>query len=92
MTVRYLSEALNISHNTASEHVKKLVHNGGVIKQRADEDQRKVYIKLTEDGLQVVKKNPELDEEKLQAALNKLSEQEKKIVLQAFRLLSRVAK
>ena len=92
VTVRFLAEALKISHNTASEHVKKLADNGWIIKQRSEEDQRKVLLKLTAEGLEAVRQNTELDELKLQAALNKLSDKEKTIVLQAFRLLSEVAK
>ncbi|MGX9134080.1 MarR family winged helix-turn-helix transcriptional regulator [Rummeliibacillus sp. JY-2-4R] len=92
VTVRFLSESLNISHNTASEHVKKLVNNGWITKQRNEEDLRKVFLKLTEKGLEVVKHNTELDEVKLQAVLNKLSDEEKFLILQAFRLLSEAAK
>ena len=62
VTVSFVAEALNISQNTASEHVKKLEKNGWLIKQRSGEDQRKVYLKLTTEGLQVVKRNTELDE------------------------------
>ncbi|QCR32300.1 MarR family winged helix-turn-helix transcriptional regulator [Lysinibacillus sp. SGAir0095] len=92
VTVRFVSEALSISHNTASEHVKKLVNNGWVIKKRSNEDQRKVFLQLTVAGFHVVKQNTELNEIKLQAALNKLSETEQKQVMDAFRLLSEVAK
>lgn len=92
VTVSLLSEALKVSHNTASEHVKRLANNGWIIKQRTEEDQRKVFLKLTAEGLEVVRQNTELDELKLQRALNKLSDKEKIIVLQAFRLLSEAAK
>ncbi|MFC7684962.1 MarR family winged helix-turn-helix transcriptional regulator [Ureibacillus sp. GCM10028918] len=92
VTVRFVSEALNISHNTASEHVKKLVNNGWVIKKRSSKDQRIVFLLLTLEGLQVVKQNTELDKLKLQAAMNKLSEAEKNEVIHAFGLLSRAAK
>lgn len=92
VTVRFLAEALNISHNTASEHVKKLENNGWIKKERSDKDQRKVYLKLTELGLQVVKQHTELDENLLKAALEKLSEEERDIVMRAFRLLSEAAK
>ena len=92
VTVSFLSHALKVSHNTASEHVKKLVNNGWIIKQRTEEDQRKVFLKLTAEGLEVVKQNTELDELKLQATLDKLSDEQKIIILQAFRLLSEVAK
>ena len=87
-----IAEELSISHNTASEHVKKLVNNGWLHKKRSDEDQRKVYLNLTDDGLVILKKNTELDENKLQVALSKLSTNERKKIIEAFRLLSEVSK
>lgn len=92
VTVRDIAELLNISHNTASEHIKKLERNGWVKKKRDIDDQRKVHIHLTTDGLFVLKKNTELDDQKLQHALNHLSEEDQQLILQAFRLLSEVAK
>jgi len=92
VTVRDIAGLLNISPNTASEHVKKLERHGWVSKERASDDQRKVILHLTVEGLQVLKKNSELDEEKLKHALNQLSEQEQQAILQAFRRLSEVAK
>ncbi|HWL13844.1 MAG TPA: MarR family transcriptional regulator [Ureibacillus sp.] len=92
VTVRDVAEALSISHNTASEHVKKLVNNGWITKERSERDQRIVFLKLTKAGIQVVKQNTELDEVKLQTALDKLSSEQKNQVMEAFRLLSEVAK
>ncbi|MGE7674420.1 MarR family winged helix-turn-helix transcriptional regulator [Lysinibacillus sp. NPDC094403] len=92
VTVRDIAGLLNISQNTASEHIKKLERNGWVTKERAIYDQRKVHLHLTAEGLHILKKNSELDDEKLQHALNQLSEEEQQTILQAFRLLSEVAK
>ncbi|MGE8037170.1 MarR family winged helix-turn-helix transcriptional regulator [Lysinibacillus sp. NPDC093692] len=92
VTVRDIAELLNISHNTASEHIKKLERNGWVKKERDSDDQRKVHIHLTTEGLLVLKKNTELNDKKLQHALNQLTEEEQQLILQAFRLLSEVAK
>ncbi|MFG3432648.1 MarR family winged helix-turn-helix transcriptional regulator [Lysinibacillus fusiformis] len=92
VTVRDIARLLNISPNTASEHVKKLERHAWVTKERASDDQRKVILHLTVEGLQILKKNSELDEEKLKHALNQLTEQEQQAILQAFRRLSEVAK
>lgn len=92
VTVRDIAELLNISQNTASEHIKKLERSGWVKKERAIEDKRKVHLYLTVEGFHILKKNTELDDEKLQHALNKLSGEEQESILQAFRLLSEVAK
>ncbi len=90
--VRDIAEHLSISHNTASEHVKKLVNNGWLYKERYEKDQRRVYLHLTELGIKILKKNTELDAEKLQAALDKLSDKERIQVVKAFQLLSEVSK
>lgn len=92
VTVRNIAELLNISQNTASEHIKKLERNGWVKKERYIEDQRKVYLHLTTEGFHILKKNTELDDEKLQYALKQLSEEQQQTILQAFRLLSEVSK
>lgn len=92
VVIRDIAEHLSISHNTASEHVKKLVGNGWLYKERSDEDQRKVYLHLTEEGSAILKKNTELDESKLDVALSKLSTSEREMVVEAFRLLSEVSK
>jgi len=92
VTVRNIAELLNISQNTASEHIKKLERNGWVKKERAVDDQRKVMLHLTAEGLVIVKKNTELDAHKLQHALQQLSEEERQTILQAFHLLSEVSK
>lgn len=56
VTVRDIAGLLNISHNTASEHVKKLERHGWVTKERGRDDQRKVILHLTAQGLQMLKK------------------------------------
>ena len=90
--IRDIAEKLSISHNTASEHVKKLVNNGWLYKERSKEDQRMVYLYLTNTGSQILKKNTELDENKLQVALSRLSTNEREKIIEAFRLLSEVSK
>jgi MarR family transcriptional regulator, organic hydroperoxide resistance regulator len=92
VTIRDIAEQLTISHNTASEHVKKLVSKGLLQKERSEEDQRKVYLHLTEMGLTVLKNNSELDEKKLQIVLDKLSKEEQEKIVDAFRLLSEAVK
>lgn len=78
VVIRDIAEQLSISHNTASEHVKKLVSNGWLYKERSDKDQRKVYLYLTDVGSVILRKNTELDENKLQVALSRLSTNERK--------------
>lgn len=92
MMIRDIANELMISHNTASEHVKKLVKNGWLYKERSENDQRKVFLHLTDSGSSIVKKNTELDDHKLQIALSKLSATERAKVIEGFKLLSEVSK
>lgn len=92
MMIRDIANELMISHNTASEHVKKLVKNGWLYKERSENDQRKVFLHLTDSGSSIVKKNTELDDNKLQIALSKLSATERAKVVEGFKLLSEVSK
>lgn len=92
VTVRKIADAFQISHNTASEHIKKLEQQGWVMKERSAEDQRVVNLTLSELGIKVVKENTELDGEKLEKAFARLSTEEQKHVEEAFHLLSEAAK
>lgn len=92
VTVRNVAEALHISHNTASEHIKKLEQHGWVIKKRSADDQRVVHLSLSELGLQIVRENTELDSVKLENVFSNLSKEQRNQVEEAFCLLSEVAK
>jgi DNA-binding MarR family transcriptional regulator len=89
ITVGDLAKLLSISHNTASEHVKRLIEKGWVRKERSKIDERKVFVVLTEQGRQVLFRNTRLDEEKLSDMLGKLSEEDKKIIEKAFSIMSK---
>ena len=92
VTVRNVAEAFQISHNTASEHIKKLEQHGWVIKERSAKDQRVVHLSLSEQGMKIVKENTELDNEKLETVFSRLSVEQRNHVEEAFHLLSEVAK
>ncbi|GIN37223.1 MarR family transcriptional regulator [Heyndrickxia sp. FSL K6-6286] len=92
MMIRDIAIELMISHNTASEHVKKLVRNGWLYKERSENDQRKVFLHLTDIGSSIVKKHTELDDNKLRIALSKLTATERAKVIEGFKLLSEVSK
>lgn len=91
-SVGNIAEYLKISHNTASEHVKKLVNRGYLSKSRGTKDERKVMLHLTQLGEEVLKKNTSLDESKLKTILQSLSDQERLDLVNSFKLLSERAK
>jgi DNA-binding MarR family transcriptional regulator len=87
-----IADYLTISHNTASEHVKRSIEKGYVYKNRDIQDERKVILHLTEAGKDILKRNSSLDEEKVSAILREMTASEKQLIQQAFQLLSERAK
>jgi DNA-binding MarR family transcriptional regulator len=87
-----ISSYLNISHNTASENVKRIIEKKYLIKKRDTSDERKVVLKLTNEGKEVLQRNTSLDKEKLNKILNNMTSEEKELVESAFRLLKEHAK
>ncbi len=63
---------MNLSHNTASEHVQRLQKKEYVERRKNPNDERQTYVTLTNLGKQVLKRNTELDEEKIRQVLGKL--------------------
>ncbi|MED3882067.1 MarR family winged helix-turn-helix transcriptional regulator [Priestia megaterium] len=90
--IREIADYLTISHNTASEHVKRSIEKGYVYKNRDIQDERKVILHLTEAGKNILKRNSSLDEEKVSAILREMTASEKQLIQQAFQLLSERAK
>lgn len=90
--VNEVATYLQISHNTASEHVKRMVEKNLLFKERGLLDERRVLLHLTQQGKEVLHRNASLDEEKLEQVMNRLGNKEKEIIEQAFKLLSEQAK
>ncbi|KPL60950.1 MarR family winged helix-turn-helix transcriptional regulator [Rossellomorea vietnamensis] len=90
--VNEIASYLQVSHNTASEHVKRTIEKGYLVKVRDPHDERKVILSLTESGEEVLYRNTSLDEEKLGKVLEQLNENEGELVEQALKILSKRAK
>jgi DNA-binding MarR family transcriptional regulator len=91
-TIGDLATYIDVTHNTASEHIKRLIKKGLVSKERSVEDERKVFVILTEEGREVLNRNTRLDDEKLKKVLENLNSSEIEIIEKAFFLLSQGAK
>src|SRR3954468_23977393 len=63
--IKEIAEAIQVSHNTASEHIKRILEKKYVFKTRSSEDERKVILRLTDLGNDVLHRHSSLDEEKL---------------------------
>lgn len=90
--VNEIASYIQVSHNTASEHVKRMIEKNYLIKKRDLLDERKVILCLTETGEEVLYRNTSLDEEKLEQVLNQLNDNEKDTVELALKILSEHAK
>lgn len=89
--IQDIAKEIGVSHNTASEHVKRLTEKQYIHKTRSSEDERKVILQLTDFGKEVLHRNSSLDEEKLKVILDQLSPQKKENMLDAFKLLKKMA-
>lgn len=91
-TIGALAEYLSVSHNTASEHTKRLIQKGLAAKRRSQQDERKVLVVLTKEGRSVLEQHTQLDKEKLKEIIERISSSEKELIQQAFEILSKEAK
>jgi MarR family transcriptional regulator, organic hydroperoxide resistance regulator len=86
--IKEIANAIQVSHNTASEHIKRLLEKNYLFKTRSIKDERKVILKLTDLGSDVLHRHSSLDEEKLKQLLfEKMSNEERNLILEAFNLL-----
>lgn len=92
VVVNDVATHLKISPNTASEHVKRMIHKNYIEKKRDQNDERKVILQLTDFGKNVLHENTSLDVEKLKHVFSKMDEVEQELILKAFKLLSERAK
>lgn len=81
-----------LSHNTASEHIKRLIQKGFIIKERNKQDERVVNLTLTKEGIEVLEKHTLLDKEKIKILESQLSKEEQQLIEKAFSLLAKEAK
>ncbi|MDN4523311.1 MarR family winged helix-turn-helix transcriptional regulator [Fictibacillus fluitans] len=91
--IKEIANVIQVSHNTASEHIKRLLGKKYVFKTRSSKDERKVILRLSEIGSDVLHRHSNLDEEKLKEILfEQMSDEERKLILEAFTLLWERAK
>ncbi|PEB41153.1 MarR family winged helix-turn-helix transcriptional regulator [Bacillus pseudomycoides] len=91
-TIGKVASELGLSHNTASEHVKRLIQKRFVIKERNKQDERVVNLILTTEGKEALTKHTLLDEEKLKVLESQFSKEEQQLIEKAFSLLAKESK
>lgn len=92
ITIGKVATELSLSHNTTSEHVKRLIQKGFIMKERNKQDERVVNLTLTKEGIEVLEKHTLLDIEKIKILESQLSKEEQQLIEKAFSLLAKEAK
>ncbi|HDX9610532.1 TPA: MarR family transcriptional regulator [Bacillus toyonensis] len=92
ITIGKVASELSLSHNTASEHVKRLIQKDFLLKERNKHDERVVNLTLTTEGMEVLEKHTLLDKEKIKILESQLSKEEQQLIEKAFSLLAKEAK
>lgn len=90
--INEVASYIEVSQNTASEHIKRLIEKNYLIKEKDPIDERKVNLYLTDLGKEVLHRNTNLDEEKLERVFSELDDNEKNLVEKALKILSERAK
>ncbi|HMN13293.1 MAG TPA: MarR family winged helix-turn-helix transcriptional regulator [Bellilinea sp.] len=83
-----VAKYFEISHNTASENIKRLVKKGYIAKEKNFADERKVELKLTAAGKKVLRVNTMLDEDKLRVIFDKMESERQQKIVDGFRIFS----
>ncbi|MED3478591.1 MarR family transcriptional regulator [Bacillus thuringiensis] len=92
ITIGKVATELSLSHNTASEHIKRLIQKGFIVKERNKKDERVVNLTLTIEGIEVLEKHTLLDKEKIKILELQLSKEEQQLIEKVFSLLAKEAK
>ncbi|MDA1759566.1 MarR family winged helix-turn-helix transcriptional regulator [Bacillus cereus] len=92
ITIGKVATELSLSHNTASEHIKRLIQKGFIVKERNKKDERVVNLTLTIEGIETLEKHTLLDKEKIKILESQLSKEEQQLIEKAFSLLAKEAK
>jgi MarR family transcriptional regulator, organic hydroperoxide resistance regulator len=85
--ITQVSERLSIHQTTCSLLVEKLVKSKLITKERSQEDQRRVGLKVTDEGLAVLAKAPEPVEGILPSAVNAMDKESLDKLNKALNLL-----
>jgi DNA-binding MarR family transcriptional regulator len=91
-TVAALAKNLKCAHNTASELVSRLARRSLVQKLRGVDDERVVKVSLTDNGRSCLEEHTLPDRNRLARALELLSDQDYRSIVDAFELLSSTLK
>jgi DNA-binding MarR family transcriptional regulator len=79
-----IAKAVSLSQATVTSILDRLCHQGFAIRQRSEQDKRKVTIYLTDKAIEVLHLNPSLLQDEFTDQFNKLEEWEKIMLLSSL--------
>ncbi|HOO56802.1 MAG TPA: MarR family transcriptional regulator [bacterium] len=84
ITLSKLTTLVNLSPSTVNGIVDRLEAKNFLIRKRSSGDRRKVFLEVTESGMEVVSRAPSLLQDKLSASLKALSVSEQSIIAESL--------
>ncbi|MBN2802441.1 MAG: MarR family transcriptional regulator [Deltaproteobacteria bacterium] len=88
-TLSFLTKEVGFSGSTVTGIIDRLEVKGLIVRERSTDDRRKIFLKVTEQGKELVAKSPSLLQDKLSDSLRTLSGSEQdKIVESLERIVS----
>lgn len=87
---KQLAEMLNVSLPTTTDLTDRLVKKGFLIRVHSSKDRRIVFLRLTKKGEEAIKKLKEINDQKLKERFERLTNSEKKTLLELLEKLLKV--
>lgn len=84
LTTGQLSKHINLSQATVSSLLDRLEKKGFIFRKRDLNDKRKVYVSITESGIDTINKSPTILQEKFLKEFNQLEDWEQSLILSSL--------
>ncbi len=84
LTLSLLTREVSLSASTVTGIADRLEAKGLLTRERAPTDRRKIYLRPTDSGKEIVKKSPSLLQDKLSTALSRLEIQDQLIIAESL--------
>ncbi|MBD3267333.1 MarR family transcriptional regulator [bacterium] len=87
-SVGTLAKNVNLSNGTVTDILDRMEKRGFVQRTRSTTDKRRVYVKITDMGLGILKQTPSLLQEKFKKEFEKLEDWEKHLLLSSLQRIA----
>ncbi|MEZ5922124.1 MAG: MarR family transcriptional regulator [Parvularculaceae bacterium] len=80
----YLAKEISLTQATITALIDKLEERGLAYRERDEDDKRRIFVKLTEDGLRILDEAPDSLQQRFEAGFSKLEDWEQSMVVAAL--------